>query len=227
MNEKLVCITGSGRGIGLSMVKRYLNEGRKVLAVSRRALSIMPGYEGSDLIRVEADITKAEDRIKIVEAVRTRGMINTLIHNAGRLIFKPFEEIVGGELREVYEVNVFAPFLLTAELIKWMESCHVINISSVGGVEDSVKFAGLSAYSSSKAALNCLTQMWAEEYKNSGHCFNCLALGSVQTEMFGEAFPGLEASCTPEEMAQFVFSFDESARNMMNGKIISVSRSNP
>jgi len=227
MDEKLVCITGASRGIGLSMVERYLSAGRRVLAISRSDVQISADLDGGRLISVAADIGTAEGRAKVARVSKEEGKIGTLIHNAGKLLYKPFKEVGEEELRSVYEVNVFAPYLFTSELLEQMEACHVINISSIGGVEDSLKFAGLSAYSSSKAALNCLTQMWAEEFKDTEHQFNCLALGSVRTEMFEAAFPGVEASCGPAEMADFVFTFDESARGMINGKIISVSRSNP
>mgnify|MGYP005735595501 CR=1 FL=1 len=63
------------------------------------------------------------------------------------------------------------------------EGSNVVNISSIGGVQGSVKFPGLSAYSSSKGALNILTEMLAEEYKEKKvHC-KSLALGSGQTKM--------------------------------------------
>lgn len=225
MKENFVCITGASRGIGLALVEEYLKRGKKVLAVSRNTDHI--SIKSESLKKLSAEITTEEGRKKIATFFSADRSAHTLIHNAGKLLFKPFNEIGGEELRKVYDVNVFAPFLLTRDLYPYMKECHIINLSSVGGVENTLKFGGLSAYSSSKAALNCLTQMWAEEFKESGHTFNCLALGSVQTEMFSEAFPGVEAACTPETMAKFIADFDDSARSVMNGKIISVNRSNP
>ena len=104
---------------------------------------------------------------------------------------------------------------------------HVINISSIGGVQGSVKFAGLSAYSSTKAALACLTECLAEEFKDLNISFNCLALGAVQTEMLEEAFPGYKAPLTAWEMAEFISKFSVNANKVMNGKIIPVSLSTP
>lgn len=228
MKGKTVCITGASRGIGLALAEKYLREGHLVLAVSRRAAEIKTkNVDDENLVRISADITTPEGIDEVKMKVRERGALDVLIHNAGQLLYKPFGEISSMELNQVYEVNVFAPFLMTQALIESMESCHIINISSVGGVEDSLKFPGLSAYSSSKAALNCLTQMLAAEFKDSDHSFNCLALGSVETEMFNEAFPGVKASCTPEEMASYIYEFDKSAPLVQNGKIISVSRTNP
>jgi len=228
MKRKIACITGASRGIGLALVKKYLEQGHHVVAVSRNAdkIEVYPEYEKS-ILRVSADITSEVGVNTVKDGIAEKGEVNLIIHNAGQLVYKPFSDITRVDLKEVYDINLFAPFMLTQALMGLMVKCHTICISSIGGVEDSLKFPGLSAYSSSKAALNCLTQMWAEEYKDSDHSFNCLALGSVETEMFNEAFPGVTAASSPEEMASYIFNFDKSAPSVQNGKIISVSRSNP
>jgi len=228
MEQKVACITGAGRGIGLALVKEYLRNGHLVIAVSRTAEEIEVNSKSENsLIRVSADITSEAGIAVVKEQISRQGELNVLIHNAGQLVYKPFPEISLEELKGVYHINVFAPFILTQALFEHMRQCHTISISSIGGVEGSLKFPGLSAYSSSKAALNCLTQMWAEEFKDTDHTFNCLALGSVETEMFNEAFPGMEASCTPSEIASYIYNFGKIAPAVQNGKIISVSRSNP
>ena len=223
-----MCITGASRGIGLALVKEYLAKGHLVVAVSRNAgrIEVDSRYENG-LVKVSADISTEKGIEEVKNRIAESGQLNVLIHNAGQLVYKPFSEVAMTDLKEVYAVNVFAPFMLTQALFDLMTNCHTISISSIGGVEDSLKFPGLSAYSSSKAALNCLTQMWAEEFKDTKHTFNCLALGSVETEMFNEAFPGVSASCSAEEMASYISGFDENAPSVQNGKIISVSRSNP
>jgi NAD(P)-dependent dehydrogenase (short-subunit alcohol dehydrogenase family) len=228
MEQKIACITGASRGIGLALVKEYLEHGHLVVAVSRNAERILvnPKYENS-LVRVSADITSEKGINLVKDRIAEQGEVNVIIHNAGQLVYKPFSDITREDLQEVYDINVFAPFMLTQAFVGLMVKCHTISISSIGGVEGSLKFPGLSAYSSSKAALNCLTQMWAEEFKDTDHTFSCLALGSVETEMFNDAFPGVSASCTPEEMASFIYNFDKTAPTVQNGKIISVSRSNP
>jgi NAD(P)-dependent dehydrogenase (short-subunit alcohol dehydrogenase family) len=97
----------------------------------------------------------------------------------------------------------------------------------MGGFQGSRKYAGLSYYSASKAALACLTECLSEEFRDSGIVFNCLALGSVQTEMLEEAFPGYKAQLQPEEMAEFIGHFALTAHKHMQGKIIPVSITNP
>ena len=97
----------------------------------------------------------------------------------------------------------------------------------MGGVQGSVKFPGLSAYSSSKGAVITLTELLAEEYKETGPSFNVLALGAVQTEMLEEAFPGYKAPTKALEMAKYIFNFAETGQKYYNGKLLQVSTSTP
>ena len=154
--------------------------------------------------------------------------VDILINNSGVLINKPFAETSIDDFTSVYEVNVFGAAELTKAILPFMKKDgHVLNISSMGGVQGSMKFPGLSAYSSSKGALITLTELLAEEYKETGPSFNALALGAVQTEMLEEAFPGFNANVTAEEMAQYIMQFSISGHQMYNGKILQVSNSTP
>jgi NAD(P)-dependent dehydrogenase (short-subunit alcohol dehydrogenase family) len=97
----------------------------------------------------------------------------------------------------------------------------------MGGIQGSMKFSGLSAYSSSKGAVITLSELLAEEYKDRGISFNVLALGAVQTEMLAEAFPGYEAPITANEMADYIFNFTLTGHKFHNGKVLQVSSSTP
>ena len=104
---------------------------------------------------------------------------------------------------------------------------HVVNITSMGGFQGSAKFGGLSFYSASKAALGNLTECLAEELGEEGFRVNALALGSVQTEMLAEAFPGYKAPLNPGQMAGFIEWFTLEGAVYFNGKILPVSVSTP
>ena len=92
------------------------------------------------------------------------------------------------------ETNFFGPASIIRIVKPLMPAgSHIVNISSMGGFQGSAKFNGLSYYSASKAAIACLSECLAEEFKDSGVSVNCLALGAVQTEMLREAFPGYKA----------------------------------
>ncbi len=104
---------------------------------------------------------------------------------------------------------------------------HIVNIGSMGGVQGSVKFSGLSLYSSSKGALAILTECLAEELRSSGVSVNMLALGAVDTEMLQKAFPGYKAPVSPAGMASFIANFAKTGHHFMNGRIIPLSLSTP
>ena len=104
---------------------------------------------------------------------------------------------------------------------------HVVTISSMGGIQGSIKFPGLAAYSSSKGAVITLTELLAEEYKDTGPQFNVLALGAVKTEMLEEAFPDFDAPITALEMAKYIKEFSLNGNQFYNGKVLQVSNSTP
>ena len=132
------------------------------------------------------------------------------------------------DINYVYSVNVFSVIKLTRDLLVYFNNeAHIVNISSVGGVQGSVKFSGLSTYSSSKGAITILTECLAEEFKESSLRFNALALGAVQTEMLQEAFPDYQANTTAAEMANYIYRFATQDGKLYNGKILTVSSSTP
>ena len=154
--------------------------------------------------------------------------IDAIVHNAGALLLKPFDQTTSEEFENIYKVNVFGVANLTRVCLPFLTSgSHVVTISSMGGIQGSMKFAGLSAYSSSKGAVITLSELLAEEYKERGIAFNVLALGSVQTEMLEEAFPGYKAPLTSTEMANYIFDFTLTGNKYYNGKVLQVSSSTP
>ena len=222
---KNVIITGASRGIGFELTKLFSAKGFKVIALSRNVSKLnLPNVTAFQL-----DISSEKSISKIVKLILNDfNKVDVLINNAGSLINKPFSQTSFNDFESIYKVNVFG----LAELIRLLLPCfhkesHVVNISSIGGIGGSSKFPGLSAYSSSKGALNILTEMLSEEFKDSGPSFNCLALGAVQTEMLEEAFPGFQAKVSALEMANYIYNFSVEGNKLFNGKTIPVSTSNP
>lgn len=222
---KTIIVTGAGKGIGKEVALK-LSESHLVYAISRDISNLNPS-ETLKPIRFDLSV----DTHELIEVLVGEGMeqIDVLINNAGALINKPFDQIEREELTYIYKVNLFAPFSLTQSALPYLKRsghAHVVNIGSVGGVNGTSKFPGLSAYSSSKAALSCLSECLSEEYKGS-ISFNCLALGAVQTEMLEQAFPGYQAPISAEGMADYIVEFSLNGHKYMNGKTIMVSLSNP
>lgn len=224
---KNIIITGTSRGIGYKLAARFAAEGHNVLAISRK---VPQEFAASDKITcIKADLSDAHGLATVADFLKTSWhYVDIVIHNAGALVLKPFEEITADEFEYIYRVNVFGVAALNRIALPYMKTGgHVVTISSMGGVQGTVKFAGLSAYSSSKGAATTLSELLAEEYKDKGIAFNVLALGAVNTEMLSEAFPGYEAPLSAEEMAQFIHGFALTGNKFFNGKVLQVSSSTP
>lgn len=225
---KTVIITGTSRGIGLELVHLFSKAGYAVLALSRNAKPVSNlNYE--NITALSCNLNNIEDYKRVEAFIEEEWThVDILINNAGSIINKPFAETTLEDFHNVYGTNVFGVAELTRRVLPFMPSSgHVVTISSMGGVQGSMKFPGLSAYSSSKGAVITLTELLAEEYKETGPSFNVLALGAVQTEMLAEAFPGYKAPTTPIEMATYIFDFATTGQQFYNGKLLQVSRSTP
>mgnify|MGYP006095945233 FL=1 len=225
---KNVIITGSSRGIGFELVNLFNQNNYNVIALSRNTSSISK-LNLNNVTTCSTDLSNSNSINKAVSFIKNKfNSVDILINNAGKLINKSFVETTTEDFISVYSVNVFG----VAELVRLLlpsfsNTSHIINISSIGGIAGSSKFPGLSAYSSSKAALNVLTEMLYEEFKTSGPVINTLALGAVQTEMLEEAFPGYKAPLSSTEMANYIYDFSVNGHKYYNGKILPVSISNP
>ena len=225
---KKIIITGTSRGIGYELVQLFTDAGYQVLALSRNDAPISSmNLDGCTIFPF--DITDASDIKKVSKFVKEHWKhVDVLINNSGVLLNKPFAKTKIDEFKAIYEVNVFGAAALTQAIVPFMnKDSHVVNISSMGGVQGSVKFPGLSAYSSSKGALITLTEVLAEEYKETGPSINALALGAVQTEMLQEAFPGFKAPVTAKEMAHYIMNFSLTGNKYYNGKVLQVSSTTP
>ena len=226
--SKNIIITGTSRGIGFEMVKLFASQGYQVLALSRNETPIK-NLELDNVTTFSCDLCEANVYKQVTNFIKENWQqVDVLINNAGALLNKPFAETTISDFETIYKTNVFGVSELTRVVIPFMKKeGHVVTISSMGGVQGSLKFPGLAAYSSSKAAVITLTELLAEEYKESGPSFNVLALGAVQTEMLEEAFPGYQAPTTALEMAEYITDFALTGSKYYNGKLLQVSNSTP
>ena len=224
---KNIIITGTSRGIGYELALLFANAGHQVLALSRNTPKTL--IEHQNITCLSVDLSKEKDLLQVDNFLKSSWkQIDGLVHNAGSLVMKPFAETTQDDFENVYKVNVFGVANLTRVCLPYLKKgSHVVTISSIGGVQGSLKFAGLSAYSSSKGAVITLSELLSEEYKEQGISFNVLALGSVQTEMLAEAFPGYQAPISANGMAQYIYDFTLNGHQYFNGKILPVSSTNP
>ncbi len=225
---KNIIITGTSRGIGFELVKLFASEGHNVLALSRNETPITD-LNLDTVTAFPFDLNDINAYNTVENFINDNWeRVDVLINNAGALLNKPFGETSISDFEAIYRINVFGVSEMTRICIPFMgNGGHVVTISSMGGVQGSMKFPGLAAYSSSKAAVITLTELLAEEYKESNISFNVLALGAVQTEMLEEAFPGYEAPTTANEMAVYIHEFSLNGDRFYNGKLLQVSNTTP
>jgi NAD(P)-dependent dehydrogenase (short-subunit alcohol dehydrogenase family) len=231
-----IVLTGASSGIGFEAALEFtLNKENKVVCIARSADKLRKLLEIArsinpecTLLPVEFDIIN-DDYAALVPFLEERlGSVDILVNNAGELINKPVLETSAEDLQAMFQSNVIGHFKMIKHLLPLMNAgSHILNIGSMGGFQGSVKFPGLAAYSASKSALHTLTECLAVELAESGIRINCLALGSAQTEMLEEAFPGYQSPVMAFEMGKYVADFAKTGHKFFNGKVIPVSVSTP
>jgi NAD(P)-dependent dehydrogenase (short-subunit alcohol dehydrogenase family) len=227
-----IIINGGTRGIGKEVVNTLAQDKNNHILVTGRNETALKNL--STLFRnVHTMLLDISDFDKHCVAFKETiyghfKSIDILINVAGLLVAKDFMNTSNIEARAMMETNFLGPASMIREVKPLMQKgSHIVNISSMGGFQSSVKFRGLSYYSASKASLACLSECLALEFRNSGIHVNCLALGAVQTEMLEEAFPGYKAPVNAREIAEFISDFALKGQKYFNGKIIPVAVNNP
>jgi len=229
-----ILITGASRGIGYKLCQKFIEDGNhNIITISRSTIVfdqlINSGDKKQKLWHIKLDLAKTNFKETLLPVIVEKlKNIDIIINNAGLLINKPFIELSDDDYDNMFDLNVKSTFRLIRDLLPIInKGAHIVNISSMGGVQGSAKFPGLSLYSSSKGALAVLTECLAEELKDKGISSNALALGAVQTEMLSTAFPGYKAPLSATEMAGFIYDFALNGHKYFNGKILPVSVSTP
>ena len=235
-----VLVTGSSRGIGAGIARRFAREGHRVAIHYRaeeaqaRALYDELACAGFSVMLVSGDIAREDEANEIVSRVRERfGFIDVLVNNAG--IALPTQLITDTTLADwnrVMETNVTGMFLVTNAVLPEMVSQKrgaIVNISSMWGVTGG---SCEVAYSSSKAAVIGFTKSLAKEVAPSGIRVNCVAPGFVLTDMtrgfdedviagICEETPLLRAG-TPEDIASAVLFLASEEASFITGQVLSV-----
>ncbi|RLD31073.1 MAG: short-chain dehydrogenase [Bacteroidetes bacterium] len=228
-----IIITGASRGIGKEVAIQLANSGEnRVIAIARdeKKLNTLEKEvkDPARVIPIAFDLRNGDYELLSKEIRGHFSEIHVLINNAGILINKKISRLSADDFDQMMDVNVKSAFLLIQALIPLFEpNGHIVNISSMGGVQGSAKFPGLSLYSASKGALAILSECMAEELKDYNISVNCLALGAAQTEMLTEAFPAYKAPLSAEQMASYIADFALKGQQFFNGKILPVSLSTP
>lgn len=222
-----IIIVGASKGIGFELVK-YLMADHHILALSRN-IDSLEALNHPNVTAKNFDLTATTAQTELKSLILENSPeIDVVINNAGYLVNAPVLELTSEDISRMFETNITGIIRVCQTIIPRMNNgAHIVNIGSMGGFQGSAKFAGLSAYSASKAALASFTECLAEELKERGISANCLALGAAQTEMLATAFPGYEAPVSAQKMAAYIGNFSLTAHHWINGKVIPVSLSTP
>ncbi|MFT6719059.1 MAG: 3-oxoacyl-[acyl-carrier protein] reductase [Sphingobacteriales bacterium] len=225
---KTAIVTGASSGIGFSLVKELCQRNFEVLAIARsedKLEQLLPF--GAEILC--CDLSSPNFTDSILDKVKSLkwNTLDCLVNNAGFLVNKPFSEVSSADFDMSVQVNFKAPFFLTQKLLPYLSGGQVVNISTMGGINGTAKFPGLSAYSSSKGGVGILTELLAEELQDKNIKVNALALGAVDTPMLRQAFPGYQAPKTAEEMGYFIADFIEKGSAFYNGKVLPISSTTP
>ncbi len=222
-----IVITGAGKGIGFELSKLFAENNHNTIAISRN-IDELKKIESPFLKPLSFDLSLNNYSPLFEFTENGLGKIDILVNNAGLLVNKNFRDITDTDFDNVFNTNVKAVFKLTQILLPiFNKGSHIVNISSMGGVQGSSKFPGLSIYSASKGAVSILTECLAEELKEEQIRVNALALGAVQTEMLENAFPGFKAPLSASKMAKYIYEFALTGHNYYNGKVLTVSSTTP
>lgn len=165
-NNKVVVVTGAGKGIGKSIAEEFCKNGAIVIVSSRKldecndVCKELKKTKGQ-AIPIKCDISKQKEVKTLFLKIKKKfGKVDVLVNNAGIYPFKPFSEMTEKEWLTVIDVNLNGTFYCTKEVIKLMKKGSIINISSIAGIRG---FPMLSHYCTSKGAMNQLTTSLAME----------------------------------------------------------------
>ncbi|WP_455372470.1 SDR family NAD(P)-dependent oxidoreductase [Limibacillus halophilus] len=236
--RKSVLLTGASRGIGHATVKRFSDEGWRIITCSREPVPEHCLRDPNWTHHIEADLAEPGSlKAFAKEALGLLGdrPLHALVNNAAVSPKTPFKERLGvlnGDIedwRHVFELNLFAPLALARAFAVPLRrgKGSVVNITSIAG-HAIHPFAG-SAYSTSKAALSALTREMAVEFAELGVRVNAVAPGEIETAMIGEEYEALipripmHRMGKPEEVAAAVFQLCNSDFGYVTGTEIFVT----
>lgn len=187
-NAKVWLVTGASSGFGRAIAEAAVAAGDTVIGTARRteALNDLVAAHPDQVEAISLDITDSQRIDAVAADVLVRyGRVDVLVNSAGRTQVGAFEETTDRELRDLFELHVFGPARLTRALLPQMRqqrSGSIVNISSFGG---QLSYAGFSAYSATKAALEQLSEGLADEVTPFGINVLIVEPGAFRTNLFG------------------------------------------
>lgn len=240
LEKKNIILTGSNRGIGKAMLEVFAENGANVWAYTRKKTEELEKYcnqlsekEDVDIRLVECELKDAEDIKRVVKDImKSKLHVDGLVNNAGIIYNALFHMSQIDKVKEQFEVNFFAPYLLTQYVIKLMlknKSGSIVNLASMTGIDGKI---GQSAYAGTKAAVIGFTKTLSKEFGESGIRINALAPGYIETDML-TSMPedkleevkkqiNLRRTGTPREVAKAAVFLLSDLSSYITGEVIRV-----
>jgi len=238
-DRKIIVLTGASRGIGHATVEKFSSKGWRVITCSRHGFPENCPWEAGPEDHLQIDLSSETEIVRGTTELLDRldgKPLHALVNNAG---ISP-KSSSGKRLdtvnttiedwRHVYQVNVFAPIMLTQALVEPLTKGGgaVVNVTSIAGSRVH-EFAG-SAYATSKAALSALTREMASDFGKLGIRVNAIAPGEILTNILS---PGSEEAIlpqiplgrfgTPDEVAETIYFLCSDKAKYMNGSEIHIN----
>lgn len=230
LEGKTILVTGASSGIGRAVAVECSRAGAVVVVTGRdegRLQETFHALEGVDHISCVTDISTEEGRETLLGRLPA---LDGVVHAAGICKMLPFQFVNREDMNRIFDVNFFAPILLTKELVKsrkLRKGCSVVIISSVAGSH--IAHVGNSMYSASKGALNGAARCMALELAPKKIRVNCILPGMIETPLIQidtltdeqlkadlQAYP-LNRYGKPEEIAYSVRYFLSDASEWVTG----------
>ena len=245
--NKIMLVTGAGRGIGAAIALRAAKEGYQVAvnyqnskeAAERVVAQIQA--DGGRAVAIQGNVGKSEDVVRVFQEVDDKlGTLDVLVNNAGILASYRVDQLDEDNLIKTFEANVFSAFYCSREAVRRMSTAHggrggnIINMSSVAA-RLAAAVAGGSVYAASKGAIDVFNLALAKEVGLEGIRVNGIRPGLIDTEIHAPrggldkmhelAKTGVLMGRTglPEEVAEAVIWLASDAASYVHGSVIEVA----
>jgi NAD(P)-dependent dehydrogenase (short-subunit alcohol dehydrogenase family) len=185
MNQKVILLTGGGSGIGQVTAQTLARDGHRVIIVGRNEDALAATAQGIDSLEyVVADVTNSADIAAAIAHIQQQHQrLDVVINNAGMAPVQPLEDLDMAEFDRVYAVNVRGLVDVTRQALPLLKASRgsVINLST--SIVDN-PMGTMSVYSSSKAAVNHLSQAWAKDLARHGVRVNYMSVGPIESPIY-------------------------------------------
>ncbi|WP_296143307.1 oxidoreductase [uncultured Flavobacterium sp.] len=217
-NQKVWFITGASKGLGLSLAKRLLNEGEKVVATSRN-LEELENAVGNheNFLPLILNLTDEKNVGEGIEkAMNHFGKIDVVVNNAGYGLTGALEELSDDEARKNFDINVFGSLNVIRKVLPYLrqqKSGHIFNIASIGGFTGA--FPGFGIYCATKFAVHGFSESLGAEVKDFGINVTVVSPGYFRTNFLTDS--SLNVPKNPIEEYQTVREVQTAHENDING----------